>query len=350
MRKYDEITMTTHSGLTLQFTQVNLVFSAFVQVSVLKLILWWRVSPRNSKNSKRVLELITEPFEKSYAIPDYPSFIPQLYVITPTYERVTQFSDLVNVVQAIASSHVPTQLIIVEDTNFQFCSPAVNHLKDLYNYPKFLLNFTLLTQGSPVNKHELRGWKQRNRALNWTTEYATSESENSNKSAIVYFADDDNTYNSDMFKAFTQIGKLNKNHVVGMLPIAGIKNDGWNNTGIHGNPFQCWNNSVVQIHTKFENNRYFPVDMANFAFRLDTLLERGLKARFNSVRNGLIAQGGIRKGWLETCFLSNLLDVDCYKPLKDKSDRMHDSRRVFVRGWSTLPRDVKDKVQSWCAN
>ena len=77
--------------------------------------------------------------------------------------------------------------------------------------------------------------------------------------------------------------------------------------------------------------------MANFAFRLDTLLERGLKARFNSVRNGLIAQGGIRKGWLETCFLSNLLDVDCYKPLKDKSDRMHDSRRVFVRGWSTLP-------------
>ena len=328
---HEQSGMTTRSGLSL--SPLHLIYTVFAQILILKGAFWWKPPAKITKTSN---------FEhRSKLISINTRFIPKLFIITPTYERVTQFPDLINVVQSIAVSHIPTQLIIVEDTHFEFCSKTVQRIKNLYNYPNSLINFTLLTQESPLNKHELRGWKQRNTALNWAVDYVKNFKSRTNK-MVVYFADDDNTFNSDIFKEFTKIGKIDKKHTVGMLPIGGIKNDEWNNSGIHGNTFQCRENIVVQIHNKFEANRHFPVDMANFAFKMDKLISAGSSARFNSAKDGKIERNGVRKGWLETCFLSGLFGIDCYQLFKNR--RMHDIRQVYIRGWKHLPSEIKDQV------
>lgn len=142
MINHDKTGMTTRSCSSL--SPLNLIYSFFIQILILKVIFWCKQPAKIAKTSH-----FESKTEKSY---NHANFIPKLFIITPTYERVTQISDLINVVQSIAVSHISTQLIIVEDTHFQFCSKTIQHIKNLYNYPNFLVNFTLLTQGSPVDK------------------------------------------------------------------------------------------------------------------------------------------------------------------------------------------------------
>ena len=73
------------------------------------------------------------------------------------------------------------------------------------------LRITLLTQRTRSTLHGHRGVYQRNAGLDWVAENY------SNASAIVYFGDDDNTYDQRVYHEFSQIGK--KGTILGVLQI-----------------------------------------------------------------------------------------------------------------------------------
>ena len=78
-------------------------------------------------------------------------FVPAIYIVTPTYQRDTQISDLVSVIQAMAVSWLNIQLIIVEDTENDTPCTILKSLQRTYSYPKSKLNITLLVQNSDKN-------------------------------------------------------------------------------------------------------------------------------------------------------------------------------------------------------
>ena len=105
-------------------------------------------------------------------------FIPDLYMITPTYTRVTQQSDLTNVIQSAVLSDLKIQLIIVEDTNNKHPSAVVQDLAHQFSFPKTRTNITLLQCASSTKKwnKRMRGVRQRNAALEWVSKHQKNES------------------------------------------------------------------------------------------------------------------------------------------------------------------------------
>ena len=127
-------------------------------------------------------------------------FIPAIYIVTPTYQRETQISDLVSVIQAMAVSWLNIQLIIIEDTENHTPCDTLKLLQNTYSYPKSKVNITLLVQNSDKNKRTLRGIFQRNAGLDWIA------NNQKNTSAVIYLADDDNTYSHQLFHEFVNLG------------------------------------------------------------------------------------------------------------------------------------------------
>ena len=110
------------------------------------------------------------------------------------YFRSGQFYDssIANVFQALILSDLKIHLIIIEDTDSKTPSKEIQNLVDTYQWPKSMVKVTIFMQKTLKQKNKtmkgLRGLDQRNLALGWISVNAR------NHSAMVYFADDDNTY------------------------------------------------------------------------------------------------------------------------------------------------------------
>ena len=130
--------------------------------------------------------------------------IPTIFIVTPTYKRVTQKADLTRLCQTLM--HVKNlKWIIVEDnvekseliSNFlDNCKVSSVHLLE-----KTSQNFTNVPIKNEDGKvyygvKKPRGIEQRNKALEWIR----LTYKNRKTDGVVYFGDDDNTYDLRIFK------------------------------------------------------------------------------------------------------------------------------------------------------
>ena len=126
--------------------------------------------------------------------------LPTIFAITPTYRRFLQKAELTRTAQTL--KHVKNlHWIVVEDSH-----EKTNLVKRLLNH--FGIRYTHLNVRTPVGMRigrnkprwtKSRGTEQRNLGLEWIRDNIKA---NETK-GVVYFADDDNTYDIRLFDEVT---------------------------------------------------------------------------------------------------------------------------------------------------
>jgi Glycosyltransferase family 43 len=114
--------------------------------------------------------------------------LPIIYFVTPTYPRREQFPELIRLGQTLM--HVPSlHWIVADDTDS--CNPHLGSLLASFGIP-----FTHLSSPMPeVHRSKSpmpRGVANRRAALNWIRT-------NNRKTGVLYFGDDDNTFDLRLF-------------------------------------------------------------------------------------------------------------------------------------------------------
>ncbi|ESO02702.1 hypothetical protein HELRODRAFT_66421, partial [Helobdella robusta] len=197
--------------------------------------------------------------------------LPTIYIITPTYSRLVQKAELtrltytLKLVQCIhwivvEDSTIKTQLVkrLLAKSNLKY-----THLNVL-TPPEYKLGISEKRWRKP------RGVLQRNEGLRWlrsNKKLILSGSEG----GVVYFADDDNTYDVQLFDEMRSTKKVSVWPVgfVGKLryesPIVG---DG----------------RVVDWFTYSKSNRTFATDMAGFAVNADLMINSKVEFSVKSSR------------------------------------------------------------------
>jgi len=228
--------------------------------------------------------------------------LPIIFAITPTYRRFLQKAELTRTAQTL--KHVKNlHWIVVEDSH-----QKTNLVKRLLSH--FGLKYTHLNVRTPVEMRrgrnkprwtKSRGVEQRNLGLQWLHDNIKA---NETK-GVVYFADDDNTYDLRLFEEMRNINS------VGVWPVAFTGAARW------AGPI-CKHGHVVGFHTNWKPFRTFPIDMAAFAVNLRRLLVERPQARFDP---------DIKPGFLETSFLEQITTMEELEP------RAENCLKVYV--WHT---------------
>ncbi|XP_069750300.1 galactosylgalactosylxylosylprotein 3-beta-glucuronosyltransferase 3 isoform X3 [Narcine bancroftii] len=154
-----------------------------------------------------------------------------------------------------------------------------------------------------------RGVEQRNLGIRWLRENRELSEE-----AVVYFADDDNTYSLRLFDEMRWTKRVSV-WPVGL--VGGMRFEG---------PL-VEQDKVVGFHTGWKPNRPFPIDMAGFAVALQLLLANR-EAGFDPQAE---------RGYLESSLLQSLVSVEQLEPKAD------DCRTVLV--WHTRTERPKMKQE-----
>lgn len=242
---------------------------------------------------------------------DYDNYekLPTIYVITPTYSRYVQEAELTRLSHTFLL--VPNlHWIIVEDSNFatELVGKFVSKLNDIYKFT----SVTRLRARTPEQYRFKKGdvsWKhpkgiwQRNKALEWLRNQAIDLD---NQDGVVYFADDDNTYDLQLFQEmrFTRKVSVWPVGLVGGLLVE--------------KPLLGADNKVESFNSMWEDKRPFPIDMAGFAVSLRLLISNPF-AKFSATQ---------RIGYVESHFLNQL--VKSWSELEPRADNCN---KVLV--WHT---------------
>lgn len=225
--------------------------------------------------------------------------LPTIYVITPTYARLVQKAELTRLSHTFL--HVPRlHWIVVED------SPSPTQLVSSFLAVSGL-TYTHLHMLTPKDRklqegdpHWLkpRGAEQRNDGLRWLREKAAADGgkglDSALDNAVVYFADDDNTYGLQLFEEMRYTKK------VSVWPVGLVGAMKFERPVVE-------NGKVVRFHTGWRPNRPFPVDMAGFAVSLKLVLANP-EACFD---------GNAEMGFLESSFLEKLVTMEELEPKSD---------------------------------
>uniref|UniRef100_T1J0L0 Galactosylgalactosylxylosylprotein 3-beta-glucuronosyltransferase n=1 Tax=Strigamia maritima TaxID=126957 RepID=T1J0L0_STRMM len=220
------------------------------------------------------------------------SGLPTIYAITPTYLRPTQKAELTRLSQSFLL--IPNfHWIVVEDSREK--TDKVSKL-----LRRSSLSYTHLNIATPA-KYKLsdvdpswlkpRGVIQRNLGITWLREHFTPKTAN----GVVYFADDDNTYDIRLFEEMRYTKRVSV-WPVGL--VGGLL--------LEGPVVQ--NNTVTGWITAWKTNRPFAIDMAGFAVNLSFLLEHP-KASYNLT---------VPRGYQESYFLQKLVSLDQLEPKASK--------------------------------
>ncbi|XP_046683052.1 galactosylgalactosylxylosylprotein 3-beta-glucuronosyltransferase S isoform X2 [Homalodisca vitripennis] len=173
---------------------------------------------------------------------------PMIYFITPSYPRREQVAELTRLGQTLM--HVPNLHWIVADDN-RMCNPMITQL-----LPRFGVPFTHISSPMPEIYRSVsvipRGVANRRAALDWIRANV--------KSGVLYFGDDDNTFD---LKLFEEIRDTNK---VSMFPVGLIGEYGVSAPIVK-------EGKVVGFYDSWPAKRKFPVDMAGFAVNVEYLLK-----------------------------------------------------------------------------
>uniref|UniRef100_A0A182J5H0 Galactosylgalactosylxylosylprotein 3-beta-glucuronosyltransferase n=1 Tax=Anopheles atroparvus TaxID=41427 RepID=A0A182J5H0_ANOAO len=181
----------------------------------------------------------------SYRFPVDTKHLPPLYIITPTYRRPEQIPEMTRLGYTL--KHVQNVLwIVVEDAENR--TAAVTRLLDEIGVPYVQLAAPMPAE---YRKHKVkpRGVSNRNRALQWIRANATE--------GILYFADDDNTYNLKLFEQLRHVRK------VAMFPVGLISKYQVSSPIVK-------NGTITGFYDGWLGGRKYPLDMAGFAVSILT--------------------------------------------------------------------------------
>jgi len=212
----------------------------------------WRLYRAEIGRLKRLLAKngIANPYE-------YTRNLPIIYAVTPTHTRPLQKAELTRISQTFLL--VPNfHWIVVEDSEEK--TPLVANLLAKSGIP-----YTHLNAGTPHEWKLLlkdpqwkkpRGVKQRNAALQWLRSNADPR-----QPAVLFFADDDNTYSLELFEEMRSTEKASV-WPVGL--VGGM---------VLERPLLNGNGKVVNWSTGWRPERPFAIDMAGFAINMRLILD-----------------------------------------------------------------------------
>lgn len=216
--------------------------------------------------------------------------LPVVYVITPTYPRPVQKAELtrlLNVFRIVPNLH----WIIVED--FSSKTRVVENI--LNQFPQNSTHLNIATPKEMKIQPKEKWWKkprgvfQRNLALSWLRDHAPSTKENA---AVIYFADDDNTYTVELFEEIRYTKK------VSVFPVGLVG-------GVLVEKPRVLDGKVKGWDVGWGPERKFAVDMAGFAVNLQHFMKH----------TGVQFLPKVKIGHQETEFLSQLITVADLEPL-----------------------------------
>lgn len=236
-----------------------------------------------------------------------------IFVITPTYQRVTQKLELTSLCHTF--SLVDNIIwILVEDSKYK-----TDLVLDLL-LECAVRSVHLNVETPPEMKHKWwhwssglhhRGINQRNAGILWLRENYSLK----NCNGVVYFADDDNRYGLKLFDA------MRKTERVSIWPVGFI-------LGLTYEGPICRNNSIIfwrQWKSYFSPYREFPIDMAGFAVHLSQFFKHP-KALFDS---------SVGLGQLETEFILQFISH------REEAECRGSEKEVFVWHIKTTPPDLQ---------
>lgn len=213
------------------------------------------------------------------------SGLPKIFLITPTYSRPEQKAELTRLSYTLR--HVPNiHWIVVEDSNSK--TVLVKNFLSKCKIPYTHLNvptpeFVKLKDNDP-NWLKPRGVYQRNIALDWIRKQPSNI-------GVVYFADDDNTYDLQLFEEmrFTQKVSVWPVGLVGYL---------WYESPV------VKQGKVIGWYTYWKPQRMFAMDMAGFAVNLRLFKEHPtaefrISAGRGNMESDILTQLGITLNDLE---------------------------------------------------
>ncbi|KAK7789203.1 hypothetical protein R5R35_014111 [Gryllus longicercus] len=175
---------------------------------------------------------------------------PTLYIITPTYRRPEQIPELTRMAQTLM--HVRNIFwLVIEDANTT--TRLVTELLNRTGIPYEHLNAPMPEEHKNRRGPKPRGVSNRNRGLAWLRANATT--------GVFYFADDDNTYDIQLFEEIRTTRK------VAMWPVGLCTKFGLSTPIVANGTFKGFYDGWVA-------GRKFPVDMAGFAVSVEFLLKR----------------------------------------------------------------------------
>lgn len=171
-----------------------------------------------------------------------------IIVVTPTHKRPERLADMTRFSQTL--SHIKDlHWIVIEDANHTV--DAVRRILDRSGL-KYVYLYTTTKPGLPK-----RGWTHRNHAL----AYIRETYRNFDWSGVVYFADDDNSYDIRLFERYIRKVKTIGFWAVGLAGAALVEAP------------HVENGTIVSWDVVYAPNRKFATDMAGFAVNLDLILK-----------------------------------------------------------------------------
>ncbi|KAK3595548.1 hypothetical protein CHS0354_021656 [Potamilus streckersoni] len=233
---------------------------------------------RLQKQQDKLLKDLENEKQK-HANPDT-SNLPNIYVITPTYARLEQKAELTRLsytLQHVINLH----WILVEDSYTK--TPLVTRFLQ-----KSRLSYTHLNVPTPEeyklsdtdpNWLKPRGVLQRNAGLKWLRDNFNPSS----GKGVVYFADDDNTYDLHLFEEMRFTRKVT------VWPVGLVGSLRYEKPIVQDGKVTGW-------YTFWRPERTFAMDMAGFAINANLLLEQS-EAKFSL---------HVKRGGLESEFLTSL--------------------------------------------
>ncbi|KAM3727034.1 Galactosylgalactosylxylosylprotein 3-beta-glucuronosyltransferase sqv-8 [Dirofilaria immitis] len=256
--KFDTATGSRHRTYMIYYLRI------IAAVFILLLILQFTSSIRSSNTLKTTLKASISPQPSS-----------QIIVITPTYRRSTRLADMTRMANTL--SHIKNLYwIVIEDENHK-----VKAVEKLLN--RTALPYTYFPAKTPPG-YPRRGWYQRTMALQYLRNHSDLIIGESSKS-VVYFADDDNSYDIRLF-----------NDYIRNVQKVGIWAVGFAGGALVESPAVV-NGTVVGWNVIWHKKRKFATDMAGFAVALDVVLN-------STAVFGKSCSRGL--GAPETCFLEDL--------------------------------------------
>ncbi|XP_044314151.1 galactosylgalactosylxylosylprotein 3-beta-glucuronosyltransferase P isoform X2 [Drosophila rhopaloa] len=175
---------------------------------------------------------------------------PPLYIITPTYRRPEQLAELTRLGYTL--KHVVNLLwLVIEDANKT--NPLVAHTLDRIGVPYEYMVAPMPEKYKQTKRAKPRGVSNRNKGLEYLRLHATE--------GVLYFADDDNTYDISIFEQMRYVSK------VAMWPVGLVTK-----TGVSSPIIQ--EGKLVGFYDGWIGGRKYPVDMAGFAVSVKFLKER----------------------------------------------------------------------------
>jgi len=182
------------------------------------------------------------------------TMIPTIYVITPTYTRFTQKADLTRLSQTFL--HVPKlHWIVVEDSDNK-TDLVSRFLKNCaVEYTHLAVRTPRDDPSNPSRRLKARGVDQRNLGLKWIRQNFKNDMK-----GVVYFGDDDNTFDLKIFEQMRFTKKIS----VWPVGLAGLLK--WEG------PI-CENGSVIKFRALWRANRPLPLDMAGFAINAQLFID-----------------------------------------------------------------------------